>query len=337
MSVQALGYLGFETRRLEDWRQFGSSFLGMQLVDKSRSTLAFRMDDRKQRIVITGGEEGGQFYGWEVASRAALDEVAARLERYKAPVTWMTRSECVERHITAGVRSKDPTGNALEIFYGPEIATDPFKPSRPISGFRTGTLGMGHVVLMTDRIEETSRFYEQVLSFRLSDYTLRPFKAYFYHVNARHHSLAFLDIGKAGMHHMMMELFSIDDVGHTYDIALGEKERIATTLGRHLNDFMFSFYSHSPSEFFVEYGWGGRNIDPQTWTPEEVTGGPSLWGHERSWLPPEKREEARDLRMQVADSGVHLPVTVSQGHYFDAGANCAWFEGLKNANLDAAE
>lgn len=337
MPVQSLGYLGFKTRRLEDWRQFGTSYLGMQLVDKSRATLAFRMDDRKQRIVVTGGEEGGHFYGWEVADRSSLDEAAVRLEQRRTTVAWMSQADCSERHITAGIRCNDPTGNSLEVFYGPEVASDPFKPSRSISGFRTGPLGMGHVVLMTDKIEETTRFYEEVFGFRLSDYTLRPFKAYFYHVNARHHSLAFLDTGKAGIHHMMMELYSIDDVGHTYDLALGEESRIATTLGRHLNDYMFSFYSRSPSDFFVEYGWGGRNIDPQTWKPEEVTGGPSLWGHDRAWLPPEKRQEARDLRLKVAHDGTRLPVTVSEGNYFDAGSNCSWFDSLKKTKLGAAE
>ncbi len=329
MLVQALGYLGFRTRRLEDWRQFGTNFLGMQLVDKGRSTVAFRMDDRKQRIIVTGGEETLPFYGWEVADRPALEQVAKRLEIRHTAVSWMSQADCAERHVTAGIRCKDPTGNEVEIFNGPEIASDAFKPSRAITGFRTGPLGMGHVVLKTDKIDETTAFYEQVLGFRLSDYTLRPFKAYFYHVNPRHHSLAFLETLSPGIHHMMMELFSIDDVGHTYDIALGEKDRIVTTLGRHLNDYMFSFYSRSPSDFFVEYGWGGRDIDPSNWKPAEVTGGPSLWGHDRSWLPPEKRQEARDLRMKIADEGVHLPVTVSEGNYETAAGACAWFDTIK--------
>ena len=56
----------------------------------------------------------------------------------------------------------------------------------------------------------------------------------------------------------------LDDVGQAYDLALGEEGRIATTLGRHSNDFMTSFYANTPSGFFVEYGWGGRSIDPAT-------------------------------------------------------------------------
>ena len=42
---------------------------------------------------------------------------------------------------------------------------------------------------------------------------------------------------------------------------------IATTFGRHYNDQVHSFYSWSPSKFMFEYGWGGRTIDIDNWTP----------------------------------------------------------------------
>ena len=50
---------------------------------------------------------------------------------------------------------------------------------------------------------------------------------------------------------------------------------------------MTSFYARTPSGFMVEYGWGGRDIAPDAWQPVELRDGPSLWGHERAWLPPE--------------------------------------------------
>ena len=52
MSLQTLGYIGLRTKNLEDWTAYASRFLGMQLVDKSRGTATFRMDDRKQRLVV---------------------------------------------------------------------------------------------------------------------------------------------------------------------------------------------------------------------------------------------------------------------------------------------
>jgi len=50
--LQGLGYAGFGSDRLDDWREFGTSLVGLQAVERSPSLLAFRMDDRKQRIVI---------------------------------------------------------------------------------------------------------------------------------------------------------------------------------------------------------------------------------------------------------------------------------------------
>ena len=40
-----------------------------------------------------------------------------------------------------------PAGNRLEAFHGAQIADATFKPSRDVSGFRTGPQGMGHTLL----------------------------------------------------------------------------------------------------------------------------------------------------------------------------------------------
>src|ERR1700722_6128476 len=78
---QALGYVGVRAKDLGDWASYGTGLLGLQRIDRSRSTLAFRMDDRKQRLVVDAdGGEGIGFFGWEVADAAALDAIAARLD-----------------------------------------------------------------------------------------------------------------------------------------------------------------------------------------------------------------------------------------------------------------
>ena len=141
-----------------------------------------------------------------------------------------------ERRVRDLIVFNDPIGNRLEAFYGAEVSAEPFRPGRNISGFRTGPLGMGHAVLTVERVDDVLPFYRDVLGFGLSDYILRPFRAYFCHVNPRHHSLAFIETGKNGIHHMMVELFSLDDVGQAYDIALTDPESIGSTFGRHTND-----------------------------------------------------------------------------------------------------
>ena len=128
---------------------------------------------------------------------------------------------------------------------------------------------------------------------------------------------------------MMMELYSFDDVGQGYDLATAEEGRLAVTLGRHTSDFLTSFYSRTPSGFMVEYGWGGRSIDTGTWQAYERKEGPSMWGHERTWLTPEQRDAARALRMRLADEGYRRPVQVMEGNHQLAPGVCPWWDSVK--------
>jgi len=323
--LQALGYVGFGSDKLEDWSTYATRFLGMELVDKSAASLALRMDDRKQRVIIAR-EMPQSFYGWEVADAAGLGALAARLDAAGVKVARGSAALAAERHVKDLIVFADPIGNRLEAFHGAEVAAEPFRPGRTISGFRTGPLGMGHAVLTIERLDDVLPFYRDLLGFGLSDYILQPFRAFFFHVNPRHHSLAFIETGRNGVHHLMVELFSLDDVGQGYDIALMDKESIGVTLGRHTNDHVTSFYSRSPSDFMVEYGWGGRLVEPGKWTAEEYTIGPSLWGHDRRWLPEDKRAEARDMRLKNAADGVRYPVEVIAGNYRLMPGTCPWWD-----------
>ena len=330
MAVRALGYAGFGSTALDDWRHFGTGLVGLQAVERGNSLLAFRMDDRKQRIVIDrSAPEGSRFFGWEVTDAAELDALAARLETAGVEVTAEPQTLADTRRVAALISFRDPAGNRLEAFYGAEIAEEPFSPGRSISGFRTGPLGLGHAVLTVENIDPMMAFYVDLLGFALSDYILKPFRAYFFHVNGRHHSLAMIETGKSGMHHLMMEMFSLDDVGQAYDIALTEPDRVGVTLGRHTNDFMTSFYCKSPSAFMIECGWGGREIDPANWQAIEMHDGPSLWGHERVWLSPADREVAREMRMRAAAEGRRAPVQVMEGNYKLMAGTCPWWDGVK--------
>ena len=156
--------------------------------------------------------------------------IAAHLEKAAIKVARGSRALADERHVKDLIVFNDPLGNRLELFHGAETTAEPFKPGRSISGFRTGPLGLGHVVLNVDTAETIDKlmaFYRDMLGFRLTDYYSHPFVARFLHLNPRHHSLAFIQTGKNAVHHIMMELFSFDDVGQGYDIALGEEGRVA--------------------------------------------------------------------------------------------------------------
>ena len=311
MAINALSYLGVNSDNLPDWSDYATKNLGMQLVDRGAGALSFRMDDQKQRLAVTG-EFGDHlaFMGWEVDSEDDLEVFAGRLEKAGIAVQRGVSELADKRFVTSLIHFNDPQGNRIELVYKPMQDDRGFIPGRPISGFKTGACGMGHAVLHTQNVDELVPFYRDILGFFVSDYSTVPISVYFFHVNERHHSFALIGTGRNGFHHFMIEYDHLDDVGQGYDLLRYKDGAIAYTLGRHTNDYMTSFYSHTPSGFFIETGWGGRTINPDTWVPEETDVGPSFWGHERLHMPDEMRLRFREKRLETAALGKQAPPMV---------------------------
>lgn len=319
MAICALSYLGVRSTHTADWSDFATAQLGMQSVDCAGQHHSFRMDAQAQRFVVSN-EPGDTlaFLGWQVDTADDLDHYAARLEGAGTRVTHGTRALAERRLVRDLVHFTDPAGNRVELVFDPVRVADPFQPGRPISGFVTGALGMGHAVLHVPDATALVPFYRDTLDFAVSDYGMSPVPMVFFHVNGRHHSFAIIGSGKAGLHHFMVEYGNLDDVGQGYDLALARDDSIAYTLGRHTNDYMTSFYAHTPSGFFIESGWGGRVIEPDTWEPHETHCGPSFWGHDRPYLPDAQRAAFRDMRTQAARDGLQAPPV----------AECPWLYDL---------
>jgi 2,3-dihydroxybiphenyl 1,2-dioxygenase len=334
MSIQALGYLGIGSNKLDDWTGFATGWLGMQAVDRGGGVRAFRMDDRKQRLIVDGElAEGERYFGWELKDAAALDALAGRLEAAGVAVRREPAARAASRFVQELISFQDPFGNRLEAFHGAQVADEPFRPGRSISGFRTGPMGVGHAVLMVPSMAPALAFYRDLLGFRVSDFMRAPVCAYFLHVNARHHSLALFEAGRTGMHHLMVELYSFDDVGQGYDIAQGEPGRVAVTLGRHPNDLVTSFYMRTPSDILIEYGWGGLEIDDATWQPSELETMASYWGHQGLMQSVAGGGGSSGHRHPPlpAPPGRRAPLQVMEGNYQRMHDVCPWWRAMRAA------
>ena len=293
MPVTSLGYLGFETARLDAWRPFASEVLGLAVGDPGpEGEVALRMDERPARLVLhPGSEERLAYIGWEVTGGTGLDEITRALSDAGVPTRTGTREECARRRVGGLLHASDPAGHPLEFFTAPEVAADAFRPPREQSRFRTGDLGLGHVVLHVDDVAPTVAFYTDVLGFRLSDRLNEAL--YFLRCNARHHSLGIAHLtGPPRVLHVMLEVERLDDVGAALDRSLERGIRVST-IGLHSNDRMTSFYLQTPSGFEVEYGWNGLLVNEATWTTA-VIDRPSIWGHHQ--LDPEHPPGPRAIR-----------------------------------------
>lgn len=282
MSLKALGYIGANAVNLQEWKDYACDIFGAQLVSESPDQLKLRLDDKHHRMTIHKADApGARHFGWDVGSREGLADTVAMLRQRGCEVTQGTVEECQDRRVMGLVHVDDPSGNALELFYG-QMSGYPFQPARPLSGFRTGDLGLGHVVFMTQALDQMLDFYG-ALGLRMSDYIVMhafgKVKAHFMHCNPRHHSIAMVPGPHNAFHHMMLEVNSLDDVGSAYDLVNARKINVTQTFGKHTNDHMLSFYSQTPSGFELEYGCDGRTIDDEAaWNVVEYDS-ISFWGH----------------------------------------------------------
>ena len=284
--LQALGYVVAPAPNLEAWDKWAPRVFGLQLADQSATTRVFRMDDHEYRLALDQMAQTPTL-GWEVADAAALDAMAARIEAAGVKVERGSRALVGQRGVRDLVTLTDPAGNGVEIFHGAALAKTPFQPARPIAGFKTGPLGLGHAPISVQPalFEKTTAFYRGVLGFLLSDYFMinGSRAGEFLHINPREHSfgVAVSRNNKNEFSHIMMEMQFLDDVGHSYDIAFKDyRTSLVSTIGRHTNDLMTSYYIQTPSGFMMECGWGGLLIDSERWQARELASGFSIWGHQ---------------------------------------------------------
>lgn len=289
ISIKGLAYVVVETTDLAAWRNVGENVLGMSSIDADGG-LAFKMDERAQRILVQQGKSGRYVAtGWEVAGEAeflaALEELALKGILFQIG----TPTEAAARKVRKLASFTDPSGNWLELVWGFQSDFARFVSPEGVGCFVTGALGMGHTVLPAPDFEKTYAFYTEVLGFGLADILVhRPpggpsRRIYFLHCdNGRHHSLALFE-GEvpSGCVHLMVEVGSMDEVGRAYDRMLENGVKLMCTLGRHVNDEMISFYFATPSGFAIEFGYGGRVVDWDSHVAFESTA-VSLWGHDFS-------------------------------------------------------
>lgn len=288
-AVSSLAHVALDVVDVDAWVEFAVSIFGMQPLEKDDGVVELRFDDYHHRITLCPAASNKlRSVGWEVSSAEASANLVEKLHVVGVQTSLADEDLCAERRVAQLVSFTDPNLKIThELLVGPETG-HVFVPTRDISGFVTGQLGLGHIMFNAADREETISFFEKALGFKLSDHILWDGKeASFLHCNPRHHSLAIMNefppLKNGDLNHIMFEAHSIDDVGHAYDIVRDRGYSVLFEPGKHSNDFMQSFYVFSPSGFPIEYGFGGRLIDEE-WQVE-THDAPMLYGHRMVGAP----------------------------------------------------
>ena len=294
--IKSLGYITIQTSDIDRWRTFAFDVLGFaQGNGPDPDALYLRMDERFARIIVVPGDSDQVVHvGWEVRDGAALQRVRESLEHAGVAVKPLSVEEADARRVEDVISFTDPTGTTTEVFFGPALDHSPVVTPFG-STFVTGTQGLGHVVLPTMDPAGAFAFYSEVLGFKPrgamrlpAPPAFGPLRIRFFGVNERHHSLALCPAphgGAPGVVHIMVEVDSLDAVGRALDRVVQKGFPLSSTLGRHTNDKMVSFYVRAPGGWDVEFGTDGRKVDETYYTAEEITAD-SYWGHDWSGSQP---------------------------------------------------
>ena len=290
--IKSLGYVKVQTADIERWRHFAFGVLGFAEGNgPDESALYLRMDERAGRIIVVPADSDRIVtIGWEVRDRAALERVKAALNVAGVPFKQLTQDDVDARRIEEGIAFDDPAGSPLEVFHGAVLDHSPVVTTFGAK-FVTGNQGLGHVVLPALDVDGLFEFYTEVLGF-VSRGAFRvptppefgPVRVRFLGTNERHHSLAIcpaMTVRDPGLIHLMVEVDCLDTVGQAFDRVNKAGFQLSSTLGRHTNDKMVSFYVRAPGDWDIEFGTDGLRVDENQYTAEEITAD-SYWGH--AWV-----------------------------------------------------
>jgi extradiol dioxygenase len=288
MEITGLGYIGFNTRAVDEWLTLAPEVFGFQLAPRGADgSLYLRMDDRAWRIALhPGADDEVSYLGWELRGRCEFEAALGELKAADVSVTVASGDLCASRRVSGMAYFFDPAGFRHEIFYAQEFEPGSFLPGRPISGFVAGRLGLGHAILAVPEVtDELRNFAIKILGFRIfAGYrTVGPrgeiLGLEFYRCNPRSHCMAYIPAADArGLTHVGLEVHSLDDVGRAWDLVQERNIPIKMSLGRHTMDNLVSFYIRSPSGFELEYGTGGDLLDDATFIMQKPNKA-EVWGH----------------------------------------------------------
>ncbi|MBV9089142.1 MAG: biphenyl-2,3-diol 1,2-dioxygenase [Mycobacteriaceae bacterium] len=288
--VKGLGYVTVAATDIPRWRQFAFGVLGFaEGKGPDPEALYLRMDERAARFVIEPGDVDRVLtVGWEVRDHQGLEALKVRLNAAGLAFKELSQTEADERRVEEVIAFDDPAGTTVEIFHGAVLDHSPVVT--PFGAkFVTGDQGMGHVVVPAMDAAGLFAFYTEVLGFRSRGAfrvplppELGPVRVRFLGINERHHSLAICPAtnnNPPGVVHVMVEVDSLDAVGQALDRVNAEGFQLSSTLGRHTNDKMVSFYVRAPGDWDIEFGTDGMRVDETYYTAEEITAD-SYWGHQ---------------------------------------------------------
>lgn len=187
---------------------------------------------------------------------------------------------------------REPQGCFIEVVHGDRIKTAHIVAERPER--------LAHVNINSAEIDQLSRFYQEVLGFRLTD---RSKLMAFLCCNSDHHAVVLAEAPVDGLNHIAFLMPDLESVMRGSGRMVDHGHPIGWGVGRHgPGDNVFAYFV-DPNGIVIEYTAEVLQID-ESYRPK----GPSEWvwppGRTDQWgIAPPKSEQCKKAQLAIRFAG----------------------------------
>lgn len=243
IEARRLAHATFETADLEAQIAYYTEVIGLNLRyrDNDRAFLASKLGEEAITLVRGSTPRLTQL-ALQVDPGTDLGELSRRLQQEGIA------SER-RRDISPGVREAiafdDPKGTSIEVYSEYEFAPD--------DGIKQGVmpLKLGHVAYRVHDPQKLTKFYCDILGFRVSDWIGDHFS--FLRCGIDHHTINFARYDQERLHHIAFEVLDVPTLHKACDFLAEKKVQLVWGPIRHIVGHNVAAYHRDPEEHRIEF------------------------------------------------------------------------------------
>jgi catechol 2,3-dioxygenase-like lactoylglutathione lyase family enzyme len=243
IQVKRLGHATLTTPDLEQQVAYWTDVIGLSVVDRGKDHCVLATSLGQECIGLERAPEKGflRRLSFQVAPGSDLGELAARLQSAGVP---SERRKDISPGVRDAITFRDPKGTLLEVYSDLEFAPSDGRDSimSPVK--------FGHVAYRVNDPQAMTRFYCEILGFRVSDWIGDHFA--FLRCGVDHHTVNFTRFNEERLHHIAFEMRDYGHIRDSCDYLTRKKIQLVWGPQRHVVGHNIAAYHRNPDQIRIE-------------------------------------------------------------------------------------
>ncbi len=242
IQVRRLGHATFSTPDLDGQVAYYAGVLGLQLIERDRDRAFLACRTGLEAIALERGSEVAlKRLAFQVAPDSDFSSLARELEQFGIK---SERRSGVSPGVAEALTFSDLKGTLIELFTDYRFAED--------DGVQAviAPLKLGHVAYRVTDVQAVTRFYTDVLGFRVSDWRDTTFA--FLRCNTDHHTVNFVVDPVPQLHHIAFEVKDWPEIHRACDFLAKNNIQLVWGPARHIIGHNIAAYHRNADNVRVE-------------------------------------------------------------------------------------